>query len=84
MHSIYSDDYRAFLRRLKALRLARRKTQVEVARASGKPQSFVSKVERGERRLDPLELKRLATLYGVSLDWLLDLRPHGHGPRPKP
>lgn len=74
MQSIYSDEYRAFLRRLKAQRLARQKTQVEVARALGKPQSFVSKVERGERRLDPLELKRLAALYGVSVDWLVGKR----------
>ncbi len=71
MQSIYSAEYRAFLQRLKAQRLLRRKTQVEVAKTLGKPQSFVSKIERGERRLDPLELKQVAALYGVSADWLL-------------
>ena len=71
MRSIYSAEYRAFLQRLKAQRLLRGKTQVEVAKALGKPQSFVSKIEQGERRLDPLELKQLAALYGVSADWLL-------------
>ncbi len=71
MQTIYSPEYRAFLKRLKAQRLLRRKTQVEVADALGKPQSFVSKIERGERRLDPLELKKLAALYGVTTDWLL-------------
>ncbi|MDP3723710.1 MAG: helix-turn-helix transcriptional regulator [Candidatus Omnitrophota bacterium] len=74
MQSIYSAEYRAFLQRLKAQRLLRRRTQVEVANALGKPQSFVSKIERGERRLDPLELKQLAALYGVSADWLLGKR----------
>ena len=74
MESIYSSQYKVFLTRLKAQRLAKRKTQVQVAGALGKPQSFVSKVENGERRLDPLELKALAKLYGVSVDWLLGRR----------
>ena len=71
MQSIYSKEYRAFLKRLKARRLELRKTQVEIARALKKPQSFVSKIESGERRLDPLELKAIAGLYSVSVDWLL-------------
>ena len=76
VQSIYSDNYRAFLKRLKTLRLARRKTQVDVARALGKPQSYVSKIERGERRLDPMELRDVAGLYSVSVDWLLGRRPN--------
>ena len=72
MQSIYSEQYKEFLARLRAKRLELRKTQVAVARALGKPQSFVSKIENGERRLDPLELKALAGLYKVSVDWLLD------------
>ena len=71
MQSIYSRDYRAFLKRLKARRLTLGKTQVEVAKALGKPQSFVSKIERGERRLDPLELRAIAKLYRISVDRLL-------------
>lgn len=74
MQSIYSADYQAFLQRLRARRLALGKTQVEVAKVLGKPQSFVSKVECGERRLDPLELKAMARLYRVSVDWLLEGR----------
>lgn len=41
-----------------ALLNARRKkglTQVEIANSLGKPQSFVSKYESGERRLDVIE-----------------------------
>ena len=71
MQSIYSPDYKAFLARLRQRRLAKRLTQVQVAKALGKPQSFVSKVETGERRLDPLELKAMAKLYDVSIDRLL-------------
>ena len=71
MQSIYSPEYKAFLKRLREHRLAKGLTQVAVAKALGKPQSFVSKIEHGERRLDPLELKAIARLYGVSLDRLV-------------
>ncbi len=71
VQSIYSTEYKIFLGRLKNRRLELGKTQVEVARILKKPQSFVSKIESGERRLDPLELKAVASMYGVSVDWLL-------------
>ena len=41
-------------------RLAAGLTQAEVASALGRPQSFVSKYERGERRLDVVELLEVA------------------------
>lgn len=60
-------DHRAkYERMLERLRQARKRagmTQVEVAEALGKPQSFVSKTETGERRIDPIELSALAELY---------------------
>lgn len=71
MQSIYSPEYKTFLKRLRERRKAKGMTQVQVARALGKPQSFVSKIETGERRLDPLELKAIAKLYGISVDRLL-------------
>ena len=71
MQSIHSSEYKTFLTDLRQQRLAKRLTQVQVAKALGKPQSFVSKIETGERRLDPLELKALAKLYGISIDRLL-------------
>jgi transcriptional regulator with XRE-family HTH domain len=51
---------------LARLRQARRDaglTQAEVGRRLGLRQSFVSKVESGERRLDPVELARFAAVY---------------------
>jgi hypothetical protein len=38
-------------------------TQVEAARALKRPQSFVSKCESGERRVDVIELEAFARLY---------------------
>jgi transcriptional regulator with XRE-family HTH domain len=69
MKNIRSSAYQAFLRRLREARLAAGKTQAQVAKALGQPQSFVSKVEGGERRLDPLELKSLSDLYGRDIRW---------------
>ncbi|KSU53359.1 XRE family transcriptional regulator [Gordonia sp. SGD-V-85] len=42
-------------------------TQVQVAERLGEPQSFVSKYESGERRLDVIELKHICAALGIDL-----------------
>jgi transcriptional regulator with XRE-family HTH domain len=42
-------------------------TQTELARRLGKPQSFVSKVESGERRLDVIEFLELAKILDLDV-----------------
>lgn len=42
-------------------------TQTDVAERVGQPQSFVSKYESGERRLDVLELRAVCSAMGVPL-----------------
>ena len=46
-------------------------TQEEVAQRLGKPQSFVSKCESGERRVDVVELSRFAKVYGKALEFFI-------------
>lgn len=61
---------------LERLRLARRAsglTQVEAAERLGVPQTFISRVELGERRLDPFELQELGELYGKPMEFFLDV-----------
>lgn len=72
MKTIYSKEYKAVLRKLKKSRKKSGLTQAEIAKTLGKPQSFMSKVENGERRLDIIELKHIARLYKVSVNDLLD------------
>ena len=67
MKTIYSRDYKALLRRLKRARKRSGLTQIEIAKKLGKPQSFVSKVENGERRLDIIELKQITRFYKVDI-----------------
>ena len=42
-------------------------TQTDVAQRLGQPQSFVSKYESGERRLDILELRGVCQVVGIPL-----------------
>jgi transcriptional regulator with XRE-family HTH domain len=46
-------------------------TQVEVANRLKRQQSFVSKIESGERRVDVVELSELAKAYRKPLDFFL-------------
>ena len=69
----------AYRRLLSALKLARRRaglTQLQAARRLGRYQSFVSKVETGERRLDVVELSLICKAYRQDLIrfiWSLEL-----------
>lgn len=58
--SIYSKRYRQFLDLLIQARKEADLTQVEVASRLDRPQSFVSKYENGERRLDVVEFLDVA------------------------
>ena len=66
-----SPRYRQFLDRLKSVRLEVGLTQDEVGRKLRKPQSFISKCESGERRVDVVELERFAALYKKPLKYFL-------------
>ena len=65
--SIYTDEYAAVLRLLKAARKKSGVTQVDLAERLGQTQSFVSKVERGDRRLDIVQLRSILLEFGVTL-----------------
>jgi transcriptional regulator with XRE-family HTH domain len=65
--SIYTAEYQRLCGLLRELRLEVGLTQVEVAARLDEPQSFVSKYESGERRLDVVELRHVAGALGTSL-----------------
>src|SRR5216683_262231 len=58
---------KALLSVLRELRTQAGLRQVDMARALGKPQAFVSYYESGARRLDLLELRQICRILGVPL-----------------
>ena len=58
---------KALLSLLRQLRVEAGLRQVDLARALGKPQAFVSYYESGARRLDLLELRQICEILGVPL-----------------
>jgi transcriptional regulator with XRE-family HTH domain len=72
MASRHPERYRQLLVLLRKARLASGLTQVRVAEILGTDQKYISRVETGERRLDPLELQELAELYGRPVSYFFE------------
>jgi transcriptional regulator with XRE-family HTH domain len=64
--SIHEAPYRLLRQRIRSARRAADVTQAELAEKLGTDQSFVSKYERGERRLDVVELRAICIALGID------------------
>lgn len=69
--SIYLKKYKNVTEKLKIARFEAGLKQEEVAQILKKPQSYISKIERGERRIDIIELSQLAKLYKKNLNFFI-------------
>ena len=69
--SVHSVRYQEFLKRLRAARKEAGLTQLEVAQQLEVHQSFVSKSESGELRVDVVELSDFAKLYQKELEYFV-------------
>ena len=65
--TIFSDNQRIFLELLRQARLNAGISQYELADRLAMTQSWISKVERGERGIDVLELRQWCVALDVSL-----------------
>ena len=75
--SVFTDAYASMLQNLIALRKKRGVSQVELARRIGREQPFVSRVERGERRIDVIEFCAIVRAIGEDpVSVLADLMRH--------
>jgi len=64
--SVHTKNYTRFLELLITARKDADVTQDEVARRLDRPQSFVSKYENGERRVDIIEFIEIAEAIGFD------------------
>lgn len=64
--TIYRDDYRKLVERLRDRRETLGLSQSELARALGWPQQRISAVEAGARRLDVIEFFQLTAALGLT------------------
>jgi transcriptional regulator with XRE-family HTH domain len=63
--TIFSKGYTSLLKQLRKARRQSGLTQIELAERLGETQSFISKCERGERRIDVVELRAFCNAMGV-------------------
>ena len=69
--SVYTKDYKEIIERLKIARIEDGLAQQVVANKLGKPQSYISKIESGERRLDVAEIKKFAIIYKKDISFFI-------------
>lgn len=80
--SIHTREYAAFLRLLRQIREDRGVTQSRLAELLEATQTFVSKCERGERRLDVVELRQWCIALGMEFcDFAQQLHDLSEKPR---
>lgn len=67
--SIRTKEYASFVERLRQARLDAGLTQAEVAKKIDRPQSHISNIESGQQRVDVVELKQFAKMYGKDVNY---------------
>jgi transcriptional regulator with XRE-family HTH domain len=70
--TVHTKAQRAFCRILIAARKKAGLTQIELAKRLNKPQSFVAKIEAGERRVDVVEFLEIALAMGADVSRILE------------
>ncbi len=70
--TIYSKEHKHIIEQLKKARERAGLSQEEVAKILGKTQSYISKIESGQRKIDIVQLKEFAKIYKKNLDFFIE------------
>lgn len=70
--TIYSKDHRILIAKIKKAREESGLQQQDVARRLKRTQSYISKLESGQRRIDVVQLKALAKIYKKNFDYFFN------------
>lgn len=69
--AIYSKDHKYIVEQLKKARQEANLEQEQVAKILKKTQSYISKIESGQRRIDIITLKEFAKIYKKDINFFL-------------
>jgi len=69
--TIYSDEHKHLVEQLRKAREAAGFDQTKAAKLLGKTQSYISKIESGQRRIDLVQIKEFSKLYKKPLEYFI-------------
>ena len=69
--TIYSKEHKHLIERLIKARRESGLNQEQIAKLLKKTQSYISKIESGQRRIDVVQLKKFARAYSKNLDFFI-------------
>lgn len=69
--TIYSKEHKYLVTKLKKARMESGLNQKEAAKLLRKGQSYISKIESGQLRVDIIQLKEFAGIYKKSLHFFI-------------
>lgn len=70
--TISSSEYKRIVNKIIEARHNAGITQIQLANRLKRHQSYVSRLESGEYRIDVLELKKLAQIYKKDFSWFFE------------
>ncbi|MCK9573476.1 MAG: helix-turn-helix domain-containing protein [Candidatus Omnitrophica bacterium] len=69
--TIYNEGHKTLVKKLIKARKNCKLRQEDVAKLLGRTQSYVSKIEAGQRRIDIVQLKEFAKIYKKKLNFFI-------------
>ena len=70
-NNLYTKEHKAIIEKLKKARVEAGLDQVEVAKKLNKTQSYISKIESGQRKVEALQLKKFAKIYNKDINYFI-------------
>jgi len=69
--TIYSDEHKELIERLIKARDKAKLRQEDAAKLLSKTQSYISKIESGQRRIDLVQIKEFARIYKKPVSYFI-------------